>query len=326
MSDDENVISGELVTEQVTSVDVEHKSVNVQDLERMGIMMPMADPAALRAAFAYKMRILTSILDPDRDMIYSIRYYDSGGKQKQIIANSLREAKEKAKHLNGSWSAHPKKSGVMKLAHALGIETRLVERTGLPTEPNARFSSCRYVATHKRTGFSAEGQGYCDAQERDKNHAIISMADTRAYCHAVLRCAGYDQVGAEALDLDNPDDNESVTIQPARPENMPALPESTGQPSGTVVSAPSTSARPKEVAAATETPPTSAAPQGRGDVITNAMAAQLSAKLLAKLGSKPKAKDWLVANAGVERTIYVREDQFNKLDSMLDSMEVPGNA
>jgi hypothetical protein len=320
-------------------VPVTGRVVTTQQIEDAGLLMPLADPAALRAAFAERQRVLTSILDPDRDFVYSVRYHDREGNQRQLMVHTLAEANKQAAHLGGTWSAHPRKSGVLKLAHALGIESRQVEVTGLPKDQRATYSSCRYIATHKRTGRQEEGQGYCDATERggkQKVHAIISMADTRAYCHAVLRCAGYDNVGAEELELD--DGAGGVTIQNVMPgeRDRPAL-SSQASPRSIVdamaVTAPPVATEP--VAAATvPAPPATAAKEplppepppeglGKGDVITNAMAGELSQKLLAKLGSKDKARAWLKEHAGVERSIYVREDQIGSLTKALDALEAP---
>ena len=327
-------------------VPVTGRVVTTQQIEDAGLMMPLADPAALRAAFAERQRVLTSILDPNRDFIYSIRYFDREGKQRTMICQTLEEAKKQSAHVGGTWSAHPKKSGVLKLAHALGIESRLAEVTGLPKDQRATFSSCRYIATHKRTGRSEEGQGYCDKTERGSNmqaHAIISMADTRAYCHAVLRCAGYDNVGADEMELD--DTGGSVTIQNVIPveRERPALVAQTipktvtelmgasAPPAAVPVErepqaapAPTTAVQPPAAAAAPpEEPSAPPVDPGKGDLITSAMAGLLSKKLLAKLGSKEKAREWLVANAGCERSILVREDQFSKVEKMLDAMETP---
>jgi hypothetical protein len=323
-------------------VPVTGRVVTTQQIEDAGLLMPLADPAALRAAFAERQRVLTSILDPDRDFLYTVRYLDAQGNQRQVMCQTLDEAKKQVTHLGGgsSWSAHPKKSGVLKLAHALGIESRQVEVTGLPKDPRATYSSCRYIATHRRTGRSEEGQGYCDASERggkQKAHAIISMADTRAYCHAVLRCAGYDNVGAEEMDLD--DSAGVVTIQNVMPaeRNRPALSSQTSPRAISIelAAAPATEKVSIPVSIQLNAAPASApTPEplpplpppeglGKGDVITNAMAAELSQKLLAKLGSKDKARAWLKENAGVERSVHVREDQIGSLDKALDALEAP---
>jgi hypothetical protein len=327
--------------------------VTTQQIEDAGLMMPLADPAALRAAFAERQRVLTSILDPDRDFLYSVQYLDRDGNPRSTLVNTLKEAQEQVAHLGkgASFSAHPKKSGCLKLAHALGIESRLMERTGLPNDARARFSSCRYMATHKRTGRQEEGQGYCDDSERKnmKAHAIISMADTRAYCHAVLRCAGYDNVGAEEMELLGTGDPMEVTIQNNMPveRERPALATQTSP--RTIINemgAAPAKADPVTVAGTAEGPgtrvPMGAAPAqtaptpheplppapapegpGKGDVITNGMAQDLSALLLAKLGSRDKARAWLKENAGVERSIHVREDQIGSITKMLEALEAP---
>lgn len=312
------------------------------EMEAAGLMMPIADPASLRAAFAERQRILTSVLDPNYDFLYTVRYFDREGKPRQVICQTLDEAKKQAAHLSATFTAHPKKSGVIKLAHALGIESRQVEVNGLPKDPKAKYSAVRYIARHRRTGREEEGQGYCDFEEKSnmKAHAVISMADTRAYCHAVLRCAGYDNVGAEALDAGGVnDDDVAVTIRTTIPTaEHQALPAQTRPPVMTdVLASAPPAAKPEptpapvtpepkpEPAAAREplppVPPSDAAP--RGGVITNAMAAELSEMMVAKLGSKPKAREWLVTNAGVERSIHVREDQIGDLKKKLEAMGVP---
>jgi len=322
-----------------------NRIVSTQQIEDAGMMMPLADPAALRAAFAERQRVLTSILDPNRDFVYSVKYVDRENKQRQLMVNTLKEAQEKSAFLEGHYTAHPKKSGVLKLAHALGIESRMVETTGLPKDTRANYSSCRYIATHKRTGRQEEGQGYCDKTERVnmQNHAIISMADTRAYCHAVLRCAGYDNVGAESMEGLDDADGAVVVIQNTMPQvrERPAL-SSQSSPRSLVdelkQAAPAPQGEP--VAKTERTAPAAAAPQspppdeattpsadaaiaGKGDVITNAMAAELSQLLLAKLGSKEKAREWLKDKAGVERSVHVRDDQLGSLKSMLNALEAP---
>lgn len=329
--------------------------VTSSQIEDAGLMMPLADPSALRAAFAERQRVLTSILDPERDFLYSIRYFDRDGKQRQMMCNTLTEAKAAAKHVNGTYSAHPKKSGVLKLAHALGIEATRMEVKGLPDDPRATFSACRYIAKHRRTGRQEEGQGYCDKAEQQNRqaHAIISMADTRAYVHAVLRCAGYDNVGAEEMELDDSLVTTLVvtTIQSNLPADRPAerpaererpaLSASTApttladvMPAAASTPEPATVSRPVErpaaqaaQAAPTTTAPTTAASseaeppmEGR---ITKAMAAELSALLLGKLGSRDRASEWLVANAGVARSIYVQEAQFGTLKKALEALEAP---
>jgi hypothetical protein len=324
--------------------------VTTQQIEDAGLMMPLADPAALRAAFQERQRVLTSILDPDRDFLYSVKYKDRDGNDRSVFTNTLAEAKAQVTHLGAGarYDAHPKKSGCLKLAHALGIESRMVETTGLPKDPRANYSSCRYIATHKRTGRQEEGQGYCDGSERSKMkaHAIISMADTRAYCHAVLRCAGYDNVGAEEMELLSL--GEEVTIQNNMPveRDRPALatqnaprtiveemkvsaPAATpvtvivqGSAQGPGVHVPMGAA---PVASTPEPLPPAPAPEGlgKGDVITNAMAAELSVLLLAKLGSRDKARAWLKDNAGVERSIHIREDQIGSITKKLEALEAP---
>lgn len=313
------------------------RTITTQQIEDAGFMMPVADPGTIRAAFAERQRVLTSILDPERDFLYSVRYADREGKERTKLYNSLTEAKDSAAHLGAKgYSAHPKKSGVLKLAHALGIESKKSEVSGLPHDPKATFSFCTYIATHKRTGRSEEGQGYCDKTEKDKAHAIISMADTRAYCHAVLRCAGYDNVGAEEIELLY---NEPMVIienvlphhreRPASlAENTQTAPVIETAPVREVATAPVRPAAPVTAparpaapnsTAVSGPPPQPDAPHGDA-VITNSMAGDLSKLLLEKFGSKEKARAWLVTNAGVERSIHVREKQIGLLTSTLTAL------
>ena len=53
------------------------------------------------------------------------------------------------------------------------------------------------------------------------------------------------------------------------------------------------------------------------------MAAELSVLLLAKLGSRDKARAWLKDNAGVERSIHIREDQIGSITKKLEALEAP---
>jgi hypothetical protein len=335
------------------------KTFSSSELEAMGLAMPLVEPTVLRAAFAERERIITSILDPNNDFLYSVRYADPAGqgKVKQAFVQRLDRALELAKATNGEWSAHPTKSGCLKLAHALGIESRRVEVTGLPVDQRANWSSCRYIARHRRTGREEEGQGYCDGTEKGGKmaaHAIISMADTRAYCHAVLRCAGYDKVGADSMVFDE-DETVTVISHDRRAQMVvnappPALATSS-QASGTIVdhmggetASPETAqvesatvakkeeptpAKEAPAPAATQEPAPAAAPAqapanirvNPDSLITNAQAAALSNRLLTIFGSKPKASAWLVENAGVERSIHVTEDKFNPLMKKLDALE-----
>lgn len=305
----------------IVPVEMDGSIVTDQEIEASGLMMPRVAPAVLREAFAYRQKVLTSVLDPNRDFIYSIRYF-ADGKQKQMTAGTLDEAKKHASFLNGTWSAHPKKSGVLKIAHALGIQCRLVERTGLPLDQRANFSFCTYQAVHSRTGHTAEGQGYCDKTERDKVHALVSMADTRAYCHAVLRCAGYDQVGAESLDVG--DGDEAVTIQHQAPPKA-LVPETAPKPLDLREPPPKTQAAPavtESPKASAETPAPAPTPSASGSgVITNAMAALLSKKMLDKLGSREKCREWLMTNFGYERSVHVPEDKYQQVVAKIDAVE-----
>jgi len=183
-------------------VPVPPRRVTDQQLEDAGLMMPTVDPSVLRAAFQKRMEVLTSILDPNRDFVYTIHFVDREGGEQRRYVQRLDHASELATATKGTYTAHPRKSGVLKLAQALGIECRLIERIGLPNDPRAEFSSVRYMATHTRTGRKEEGIGACYLSEKKglQRHACISLADTRGYTRAVLRCAGYDNVGAEEME------------------------------------------------------------------------------------------------------------------------------
>ncbi len=322
-------------------VPAEGTTITTQQIEQLGLLMPLASPAIIRAAFAERQRVLTSILDPERDFLYSVSYTDNGGQQRSKLFDSLEATKNAMTHLGvKKYSAHPRKSGCLKLAQALGIESKCISVVGLPTDPNASYSSCIFVATHKKTGRSEEGQGFCDFKEKPgKAHVVISMANTRAYCHAVLRCAGYDNVGADEVEGLGWDGGEIVTIAPyVNGAQAPALVGDTtpvtvtaeiakatpaptvAQQAQAIISGASRPAPTEQMAPKPQTAPAEPLPEG---VITRSMAADLSALLMSKLGSKDKALAWLKTNAGVERSIHVKEDQYATLTVKLNEMETP---
>lgn len=329
-----------------------------EQIEAAGYLMPVMNIAALRAGQKQRQQILTQLLDPDLDFLYTVTYKDNNGKPRQNFFTKLKDAKDGAKFVAGVLTAHPKKSGCIKIAHALGIESREVRTEGLPRDQKATYSSSHFVAKHKRTGREEEGQGYCDKAEKPeaKNFVIISMANTRAYCHAVLRCAGYDNVGADEMGVDDEigfapivysadrpafsevssatvidvpavEQREVVPVQSVVEEPVKAVPVAApvaaARPTAPVA-APSPSPSPAPVAAAPAAGPAESAEgakyPGKGDLITTAMAAELSKKLILALGDKLKARDWLLANAGVERSIHVFGNQNGLLHADLDIM------
>lgn len=173
--------------------------ISLGQLADLGFIMPVATPEVLRAAFDSRQKLITAILDP-RDFLYTVPYMEQG-RQKQQVCSSLEEANKWATTYKTEWKAHPKKSGVVKLAVALGIRAERMKTSGLPDDPKAEFAYCVYQATHKATGAVAEGVGWCDKAERGNRstHDLIAMADTRAFCRAVLRLAGLGDVSADEI-------------------------------------------------------------------------------------------------------------------------------
>src|SRR5262249_11884265 len=119
------------------------------------------------------------------------------------------------------YRGHPKKSGVVKLAGALGIIAKRTSQQGLPQDPRADYASVVYEATYaQRPEHTAEGIGMCDGSERSRmtKHEIASTADTRAYNRAVLRLAGFSDVSAEeviaASALGDEDEKRGVAVVP----------------------------------------------------------------------------------------------------------------
>jgi len=170
------------------------------DLSDLGFITPIATPARLRAAFAEKQRLYAAILD-ESDYIYTISYTEAG-KTKQSVYSRRADAEKAAKAYGVEVRASPKKSGITKLATALGIESRRKMTRGLPDDAMATYSFVTYEATHKRSGRTEEGVGWCDKTERGGRidlHSVIATADTRAYNRAVLRLAGFGDVSAEEI-------------------------------------------------------------------------------------------------------------------------------
>lgn len=197
--------------------------VDVSMLQDMGFITPIASPEQLRAAFAYQQRMMAAILD-ENDYLY-IASWDSDGKRKQKVTADRGEAvalAEKFEHLNSSISAKPLKSGIVKLARALGITAERMEVQGLPSDPKAIYSYVEYKATHERTAKSEVGVGWCDKSERGgkiSSHDVIATADTRAYNRAILRLAGFGDVSADEIVAGASDNPESV------PDNVPETPK-----------------------------------------------------------------------------------------------------
>lgn len=174
--------------------------ISMADLSDLGIIAPVATPQVLRQAFAYKQSLYAAILDPD-DYLYTVSYKE-GNKTRQYVSTTIADAKKVADTYKVPLMASPKKSGIVKLANALGIEATCAVRQGLPSDPGATFSYAVYEAVHARSGRKAEGVGWCDTSERGgriSKHDTIATADTRAYNRAVLRLSGFGDVSADEI-------------------------------------------------------------------------------------------------------------------------------
>lgn len=185
----------------------EEQSDAIQTLNDMGFITPIATPEQLRKAFAQKQKLYAAILDPS-DYLYVVELPKTGGKGMRQAVFRAREQAEKAAKSSSSDSykpeirATPKKSGIVKLARALGIIAQRKAVKGLPEDPNAQYSYVVYEAQHKGTGLTEEGVGWCDKSERGgqiSTHDCIATADTRAYNRAVLRLSGFGDVSADEI-------------------------------------------------------------------------------------------------------------------------------
>jgi hypothetical protein len=218
--------NGEVVS--TAMVVAEQESMSLTDLSDLGFITPIATPTRLRAAFAEKQRLYAAILD-ESDYIYTVAYSENG-RTKQNIYTRRVDAEKAASAYNVEIRASPKKSGIVKLASALGIEARRKMTKGLPDDPAATYSYVVYEALHKRTGRSEEGIGWCDKTERNgriSSHDIIATADTRAYNRAILRLAGFGDVSADEIVPGASLDEGPANAPDAMPKVPLALPAST---------------------------------------------------------------------------------------------------
>ncbi len=196
------------------------------------LIIPPASPEQIRSLYATRQRYYTALLDPNHDFIYSVSYSDSG-KQREYMTTSLESAQKFAGRYGVTYKARPRRSGIEKLAEGLGIEAKVVEQLGLPLEKNETFAWVRCVATHRRTGRSAYGIGYCDNLERPymTKHAVIATADSRAFARAVLRLIGYGEVGADEIMAGMADEDVDIVMDSpvaagnSSSEGKPALPQ-----------------------------------------------------------------------------------------------------
>jgi hypothetical protein len=211
-----------------TAMVLANESASLADLADLGFITPIATPTRLRAAFAEKQRLYAAILD-ETDYIYTVSFTENG-RTKQNIYSRREDAEKAAKTYGVDIRASPKKSGIVKLASALGIEARRKMTRGLPDQADAAYSYVVYEATHKRTGRSEEGIGWCDRSERGGRisaHDVIATADTRAYNRAILRLAGFGDVSADEIVAGaSLDDGPAPQADPA-PKKPLALPAST---------------------------------------------------------------------------------------------------
>lgn len=205
--------------------------VSMEMLKQMGFITPIATPEHLRAAFAYKQQMYAAVLD-ERDYLYTV-VYTSNNKSQQNVYADFSEAQALAKkfsNLGAVINAKPKKSGVVKLARALGITAKRVKVTGLPVDPSATYSYVEYQAEHEGTGMSEIGVGWCDKTERGgriSTHDVIATADTRAYNRAVLRLSGFGDVSADEI-IAGASDGDDLPVevpQPAKSKESKPLPK-----------------------------------------------------------------------------------------------------
>lgn len=196
------------------------------------LIIPPASPEQIRSLYATRQRYYTALLDPNHDFLYAVSYSESG-KQREYMTTSLDSAQKFAERYGVSYKARPRRSGIEKLAEGLGIEAQIVEQRGLPFEKSETFAWVRCVATHRKTGRSAYGIGYCDSLERPymTKHAVIATADSRAFARAVLRLIGYGEVGADEIMAGMADEDVDVVMdsplatQPSKAERKPELRE-----------------------------------------------------------------------------------------------------
>lgn len=201
-------------------------SMTIGEMQELGIMVPIADPIQLRAAFEQKQRLYAAILDPS-DYLYTVTYTENG-RSRQFISPYREQAEKVAQTYGVQVSASPKKSGIVKLARALGIIARRVQTRGLPDEPNANFSYVTYEAVHEASGTIEQGIGWCDMSERGgkiTKHDVIATADTRAYNRAILRLSGFGEVSADEVIGGSSDDMPAFVPDPPSKRAEPLPPE-----------------------------------------------------------------------------------------------------
>lgn len=325
------------------------RQITTDQLADMGFITPVADPNLLREAFAYRQKLIAAILDPDHDFLYTVAYEEGNGqnaKKKEYTTTVYADARKYEQQYHGRLKALPKKSGVTKLAAALGIRARVLEQKGLPLDKDADYAWVLYEVEHIKSGKREIGQGICTADERPgrwmPKHHILSIADTRAYARAVLRIAGFGEVGAEELSIPEEDFGPLQIVAEVPPAAIPAKNaasrdanaldagrngQAQQQPARQQPAAQQQPKPAQQPAPANQSSQTSQqakpAPASDPDVITVAQAKALSQQMLTKLGSKEKAVEWLKENAKVDKSTAVKEADYQRLMGLLEKIQVP---
>ena len=318
------VVEGSVVKEDHPLAAPAQSTITLDQLGNLGFITPIASPEVLRAAFDQRQKMIAAILDP-RDFIYTVPYVENG-RQKQQVCNSKEEAEKWSAQYGTRYTANPKKSGVVKLAVALGIEAKRTGCSGLPDDGMANFSYATYVARHTRTGAEAEGVGWCDRAERGgrmSTHDIIAMADTRAYCRAVLRLAGLGDVSADEI-LGSPDfigggtqvvDGPAPTSPPKRPAQA-AIQAPVAEVKLEAVVESRVEAEPETVSQGWNL-----SPGGNDDeiLVTQAQAQKLSLLAVEKLGTKEDARKWLNQTFGLSRSTDMPASKYEHAIALLNN-------
>lgn len=183
------------------------------------------DAAVLRAAFAHTQRLYAAILDP-RDYLYLVSYKEDK-KTRQFVSKNRGDADKFAQTYKSEVVAKPVKTGIVKLAVALGIEAHPETKGWCKDELGQFYYEVTYRATHQRSGRTEYGVGACDRSERGghiRTHDIITTADTRAYNRAILRLSGFGDVSADEVIAATEDDLPEYIPEPSVAQPFKELP------------------------------------------------------------------------------------------------------
>jgi len=197
-------------TEETTALAVAEEKSALAEMAAHGMIVPIASPQNLRALYALRQKMYAAILD-ENDYLWVVHYQDTAKGRtfgRQYIAPNRKAAEERAEALNGSVSGNPIKSGIQKLAEALGITTRAIVREERTVRGETGYY-VEYEARHEKTGKIETGVAFCDPSERNgkmSTHDMIATADTRAYNRAVLRLSAFGAVSAEEIVSGNVND------------------------------------------------------------------------------------------------------------------------